>query len=132
MSDRDSNRRRLVVAVFFGVILVAVGSFAGAGTYAWFTDSEVDSAGTISVVSQNQTPVNFQGCKRADITPDDPTDFDMTVTLVNGTSETYDENDINPDNLTTFTYRTQNHFQGNPEMASITLDGTTYESPQQC
>lgn len=135
MSDWGSNRRRLEVAVLFGLILVAVGSLAGAGTYALFTDSETDSAGTISVVSQNSTPVKFKSCKQADITPADPTDFVMTVTLVNGTSETYDENDLNPNNETTFTYKTKNHWPNAnpaPSMANITLDGTTYESPQNC
>lgn len=132
MSDGDSNRRRLVIAVFVGVVLVGVGSLAGAGTYAWFTDSEVDSAGTISVVKNNQTPVVFKAnCKKADITPADPTDFVMTVTLVNGTSETYNETDLNPNNQTTFTYETKNHWPNAnpaPKMANITLDGTTYES----
>lgn len=127
MSDRDANRRRLLVVVFAAMILV-VGSLAAAGTYALFTDTEGDSAGTISVVKKNQTPVKWKGCKKADVTPDDPSDFDMTVTLVDGRSASYNETDFDPGADGTFTYATKDYWPGNPDMSELTLDGTTYKS----
>ncbi|MEF8775721.1 MAG: hypothetical protein V5A43_04355 [Haloarculaceae archaeon] len=129
MRGDRSPRRRLGVAILFGLVLVVAGTLAGTGTYALFSDSETDDAGTISVVTNNNAPVNFQGCKQAEITPDDPADFDMTVTLVDGTTASYNESDFDPGADGTFTYSTRDEWGPPPEdMASITLDGITYQS----
>lgn len=126
MIEELSSRDVLLIYIVVSIVVLISGSIAGAGSYALLFDNETDDAGTISFV--DQAAVSFKAhCTKADVTPDNGSDFDMTVTLVDGRSESYNEDDFNAD--PTFEYDTRNHFDPGPENIDyITLDGVTYDS----
>lgn len=130
MSEDSDRRLALALYAAMGLLVVVSASVAGVGTYALLSDTETDDAGTISVTKKNSAEVRFKGgCTKADIAPSDPNDFDMTVNLADGRSNTFDENDFNPGGDGEFTFDTGKDWPAEkpaPEMANITLDGTTY------
>lgn len=129
MSRDGPGRAILLVYVAVSLVVLIAGSVAGMGTYAFLFDNKTDDAGTISFVDTGA--VSYINCKKANVTASNPRNFDMTVVIENDTSYDYNESDFVADE--DFIYDTKDYFSNPaPEIVNITLDGTTYESPQNC